>query len=217
VHAANFEHLDPCGEGGADDPSQGPGSWSWEERLAYVKTLGLVAHGEEPLLGFLAKAIGGVPLPSPWVMRREQDAVFFANPVNGKSSWSHPLEATLKELALFYRVCFGLSPAAGGLLAKAAGSRWQQEATRQCAKWYSVRPEGSPEYFCNLETGESMWEHPAVAVLPAHYLKITFADMLYECMLAHDQQDSRSPRSSEGGKEEHSCFDSDTDSVDDDL
>merc|ERR1712194_700245 len=37
--------------------------------------------------------------------------------------------------------------------------------------WYPQKDASGREYYCNRDTGEAMWEHPAHVVLPAHYMK----------------------------------------------
>jgi len=148
--------------------------WSSADRACYLASSGIVLlPGEEPLLHFLKDAIGGVPLPSPWAMHRDEHGrVFFVDTSAGRASWSHPLTPSLKELAGVCRLCLSLSPAARRSRIASMHERWQREASAEWAKWYVVRPNTGQEYFCHRETGESMWEHPAEALLPAHYLKI---------------------------------------------
>merc|ERR1712110_5716 len=54
--------------------------WTLQERRAYLASLGIFVNQEEVLLQVLADAMGGTPLPWPWVMtRNRRGRLFFAN------------------------------------------------------------------------------------------------------------------------------------------
>jgi len=148
--------------------------WSGVERVSYLASLGIVSLPEEEgLLRFLEQAMARTPLPSPWAMRRDQHGqVFFTNKVTGVSSWNHPLEPSVRELAAVCRVCLTLPPKLRESCIAEVRGKWQAQAEAENRKWYAVQHGSGREYYCHAETGEAMWEHPAEVILPAHYLKI---------------------------------------------
>merc|ERR1712048_1278424 len=98
--------------------------------------------GEEGVLQFLRDAIAKTPLPSPWVMRRDQHRrAFFANNATGGSSWSHPLEPVLRELAGVCRTCLASSPETRRAWMTKLQEKYQGDAAKEWAKWYEVKHE----------------------------------------------------------------------------
>lgn len=154
--------------------------WSKQERAAYLVSAGIVSlPGEEGVLRFLGDAMAGVPLPSPWVMLRDrQRHTYFANQVTGISSWKHPLEPSLRELAHVCRECLELPRLRREAAISALRKRWELEAKGEYAKWYPVKLSCGREYFRHRETGAAMWDHPAQVLLPAHYMKIRSIERL---------------------------------------
>lgn len=154
--------------------AEAPDEWSKEEREAYVASLGIIrVPGEEAVLRFLSEALAEVPLPSPWVMGRDQRGqVFFVNRAAACASWSHPLEASLKELAFFCRMCRTLQADVRESVIATMHDKWQEEARSECSRWCAVRHDSGRVYYCHVETGAAMWEDPAAVFLPSHYLKI---------------------------------------------
>lgn len=162
---------------------QGSGElWTDEERRAYLTSLHIVdLPGEEAVLRFLNDAMAGSPLPSPWKLKRDKHGhVYFANQPADVVTWSHPLEPSLRELAGAFRVCLTLTPELRKTCIYALHETWEQEAKKQFSKWYSIRHESGRAYYCHRDTGDTMWEHPAEVVLPAHYLKLTSIEWLLD-------------------------------------
>mmetsp|Transcript_80200 Transcript_80200/g.158866 ORF Transcript_80200/g.158866 Transcript_80200/m.158866 type:complete len:1185 (+) Transcript_80200:123-3677(+) len=169
--------------GGKHHAMQGSGElWTDEERRAYLISLHIIdLPGEEAVLRFLNDAMAGAPLPSPWKLKRDKHGnVYFANQPADVVTWSHPLEPSLRELAGAFRVCSTLTPALRKTCVYALHETWEQEAKKQFSKWYSIRHESGRAYYCNRDTGDTMWEHPAEVVLPAHYLKLTSIERLLD-------------------------------------
>ncbi|CAK0821972.1 unnamed protein product [Prorocentrum cordatum] len=166
--------------GATQAQAQAQASWTPEERIEYVRSLGIVTlPGEEVVLRFLSDALSKAPLPSPWHMARDSEGrIFFAQRSTGQSTWAHPLEAPLRELAGVCRMCLTFPTELRESTIAALLETWQSEAKQELAKWYSVKHENGREYFCHRETFESMWEHPAEVVLPTHYLKIRSIERL---------------------------------------
>jgi len=129
---------------------------------------------------FLADAVVAAPLPLPWAMgRSSKGRHFFVNRRTGETSWSHPLESLLRELAGICRRCLALSLDLRLALLDSLHKRWDADARSEYVKWHSVEDSSSGRtYYCHHETGEAMWEHPAEALLPAHYLRIKCLERL---------------------------------------
>jgi len=129
---------------------------------------------------FLADAVVAAPLPLPWAMgRSSKGRHFFVNRRTGATSWSHPLESLLRELAGICRRCLSLPVELRLALLDSLHKRWDADARGEYVKWHSVEDSSSGRtYYCHRETGEAMWEHPAEALLPAHYLRIKCLERL---------------------------------------
>lgn len=133
------------------------------------------------LVRFLMEALDGVPLPSPWVMRRDTtEEIFFANKTTGAASWRHPLQVQLIQLAKVCRSCLLMSPAKRKEAAVLAKECWEVEARAEYEKWYPVRHGSGQDYYCHRETGEAMWQHPGSVLLPAHFLRLRAAERLQD-------------------------------------
>lgn len=123
---------------------------------------------------FLEDALRGAPLPIPWVAARDNSGnISFKNPTTGISSFRHPLEPSIKELFSICRVCLALPQAAQQSCLATLLETWEAEAKFEYLKWNSVvDPASGKTYYCNCLSGESMWEHPTEALLPAHFVKL---------------------------------------------
>merc|ERR1719284_2120996 len=110
--------------------------------------------------------------------RDEQGQIFFANRTTNASTWTHPLEPSLRELAGVCRMCLTFPPALRESTIATLLETWQGEAKRDLAKWYAVKHENGKEYYCHRDTGEAMWTHPAEVVMPQHYIKIQAVQQL---------------------------------------
>ncbi|CAE8617130.1 unnamed protein product [Polarella glacialis] len=53
-------------------------------------------------------------------------------------------------------------------------------AKEDFGKWYAIPGPGGREYYCNSESGLTMWEHPAEVLLPAQYMKMRAAERLLD-------------------------------------
>uniref|UniRef100_A0A7S4UXI2 WW domain-containing protein n=1 Tax=Alexandrium monilatum TaxID=311494 RepID=A0A7S4UXI2_9DINO len=156
------------------------GPWTDHERKEYITALRIVIlPGEEPVLQFLSDAIGFAPVPAPWTMRRDQmGRVFFANMVQRATTWSHPLESSLPELAAALRACLTLNQTARIKYIDSLRVFWEEQAKAEFQKWYAVGHASGRPYYFHADTGESMWEHPAEVVLPKHYVKLKSVEWL---------------------------------------
>jgi len=145
-----------------------PEAWA-----CYLAAAGIVhSSDDEELLHFLVDAISSTPLPAPWTAARdEHDQRVYLNRYTGEYTWRHPLDATQKELAELFRKCSGLSSALRNATLIGMREKWESEARGEYLRWHFVEATGQ-RYYYNRETGESMWEHPAEVLLPAHYMKI---------------------------------------------
>mmetsp|Transcript_66880 Transcript_66880/g.185207 ORF Transcript_66880/g.185207 Transcript_66880/m.185207 type:complete len:308 (+) Transcript_66880:76-999(+) len=155
--------------------------WSDSERASYIASSGIICPtGEEGVQRFLADAIVLAPLPAPWVMmhRRQKGEFFFVDRRTGLASWSHPLEPCLWELAEVCRKCLELPSELRGATISGLQEKWEAEARGEYRKWRSVEDPSGQIYYCHQDTGEAMWEHPAEALLPAHYIRIVSIEML---------------------------------------
>jgi len=148
--------------------------WRDEERRAYVEVLKvLVLPGEEPLLAFLCDALAGTPLPEPWALRRDSDdRALFVNLRTEASTWSHPLELPLKELAGAFRECLVLTADVRRSCISSLLELWQREAREETEGWRSELGEDGRARYRHRETGEIMSEQPAQTVLVKYFLKI---------------------------------------------
>jgi len=162
------------------DAKKARAAWRSKERASYIVSSGIVSpEGEEPVLRFLCEALALAPLPAPWAMHRSRKGeYFFVNRRTGMASWKHPLEPCLRELADVCRKCLACAPGFRTPLLAGLTERWEVEARGEYLKWYSVHDASGQVYYCHQETGEAMWEHPAEAVLPAHYMKIMSVRLL---------------------------------------
>merc|ERR1719422_424087 len=111
--------------------------WSIEERSAYVRMLG-VATGphENTVLLLLEDAISDAPLPHPWTMCRDETGrPFWVDQVDQVSSWRHPLEPALRELASVCQACLSLDLAGRAPCLLSLKQAWEKEAKLQLDEW----------------------------------------------------------------------------------
>mmetsp|Transcript_105469 Transcript_105469/g.308361 ORF Transcript_105469/g.308361 Transcript_105469/m.308361 type:complete len:299 (+) Transcript_105469:101-997(+) len=162
------------------DAREAHAAWSSAERETYVRSTGLVCpQGEEAVQRFLADAIVVAPLPAPWVLHRSLSGEhFFVNGRTGVASWSHPLEPCLRELADLCRKCLELSSELREAMIVGLHSKWEADAKGEYLKWFSADDADGRTYYCHCESRETMWEHPAEALLPEHYLRLASAELL---------------------------------------
>jgi hypothetical protein len=138
------------------------------------------SHGDQrAVTRFLADAIEMAKLPAPWVKICGPDGEhFFTNQATGFSTWSHPLEPSLCELASACRDYLWLPAEERVASISALQLQWQKNARDVIMMWYRVEKPDSPDYFYNLKTGETMWEDPVVALLPGTYVKCKSLELL---------------------------------------
>ncbi|CAL1166115.1 unnamed protein product [Cladocopium goreaui] len=164
-----------------------------KEHWSYIESLGLAKLPGEELPGvpmtqlehivrFLADSITASPLPAPWAAHRDEEGkVFYGNPTTGETSWEHPLEDVIRELAGMCRVCVSLSRSMRERSIADLREAWEVQAKEEFSQWYSAKDQSSgKEYYCNSLTKETMWEHPAEVLLPGHFLKLKSADRLLD-------------------------------------
>jgi len=155
----------------------------FEEHWTYVESLGLAKlPGEEHIVRFLADSITASPLPAPWAAHRDEEGkVFYGNASTGETTWQHPLEDVIRELAGVCRVCVSLSRSMRERSIADLRETWEAQAKQEFALWYSAKDQTSgKEYYCNSQTKQTMWEHPAEVLLPGHFLKLKSADRLLD-------------------------------------
>lgn len=157
----------------SDDSSFKKQTWTDEEREEYVATLEEVGIGEESVAKFLCDSLALAPVPPPWTMCRDNESkAFFFNQATGESSWSHPLENAVSQLASICRVCLALAPQLRAPCIQSLLERWEQDAKEEFNQWYAVPHVSGKDYYCHQITGETTWDHPATIVLPSHYVKM---------------------------------------------
>ena len=155
----------------------------FEEHWTYVESLGLAKlPGEEHIVRFLADSITASPLPAPWAAHRDEEGkVFYGNASTGETTWQHPLEDVIRELAGVCRVCVSLSRSMRERSIADLRETWEAQAKQEFALWYSAKDHTTgKEYYCNSQTKQTMWEHPAEVLLPGHFLKLKSADRLLD-------------------------------------
>lgn len=165
----------------AEDPA-GNG-WAYEDVWSYVDSMGVTKiPGEEHILRFLADCLHVSPLPAPWAVHKDGEGrVFYGNSGTGETTWEHPLEEIVRELAGVCRVCVTLSRPMRERSIVDLREAWEAQAKEEFALWYSVKDSTTgKDYFCNSRTGQTMWEHPAEVLLPGHFLKLRAADRLID-------------------------------------
>jgi hypothetical protein len=150
--------------------------------MAYLVSLSIADYRAEPgLLRFLDSVLAAAPIPVPWSTFVDQAGnLFFYNEGSGESTWKHPMEHILKDLAATCRRSLRLPTDKRNAWLQTLVDAWTEEAAKEYAKWYSAKDPQGREYFCRHETNETMREHPVEAVLPAHYVKIEFARKLLD-------------------------------------
>jgi len=156
--------------------------WNPSERMAYLESLGIAdKRAERGLLRFLESALAAAPIPVPWTMFVDQAGhSFFYNEGSGESTWRHPLEQILKDLAATCRQALRLHAGKRNEWLQTLVNAWTEEAAKEYAKWYTAKDSNGREYYCQVETNETMWEHPVNVILPAYYVKIEFAKKLLD-------------------------------------
>ena len=148
----------------------------------YLTSQSIVSKDDESLLDVFESSLSGAPLPAPWSMwcDRKSNALFFTNTSTGETSWTHPLNALLVELASVAQRFWALPLGCRAEHLAALNRTWEAEARAEIMKWRSALDEGSNEYFYNVETRATMWERPVDALLPAFYLKKQYLKNLSE-------------------------------------
>eukprot|EP00931_Biecheleriopsis_adriatica_P032260 TRINITY_DN1883_c0_g1_i1.p1 TRINITY_DN1883_c0_g1~~TRINITY_DN1883_c0_g1_i1.p1 ORF type:complete len:2056 (-),score=783.00 TRINITY_DN1883_c0_g1_i1:232-6399(-) len=184
---ASSSQLAVASKAGPKKPNPGArqqgGGWSPEEQQDYVRALGVAKlPGEEHIVRFLSDSLSVSPLPAPWATHRDAEGrVFYGNMATGETSWRHPLEETLRELAGMCRVCCSLTRDMREPCVANLREGWEAQAREEFTQWYSVHDQPSgQDYYCNSQTGQTMWEHPAEVLLPGQYMKLKAADRLLD-------------------------------------
>ena len=138
----------------------------------YLLAQSIVASDDERLLDVFESSLCGAPLPAPWSMWCDKTSkdLFFTNSSTGETTWTHPLNSLLLELAAVAQRFWALPVASRAEHLAALNRTWEAEARLEIMKWRSAYDKGS-EYFYNVETHAVMWERPVDALLPAFYLK----------------------------------------------
>ena len=142
---------------------------SWR---GYLTSQSIVSFDDELLLDVFESSLCGAPLPAPWSMwfDKKSNALFFTNTSTGETSWTHPLNSLLLELASVGQRFLALPTASRAEHLAALNRTWEAEARAEILRWRSAYDNGA-EYFYNIETKAVMWERPVDALLPAFYLK----------------------------------------------
>lgn len=168
-------------------PAEEVEPWNEEERTAYVRSLGVVSGpNEDAVLELLEDAISDAPLPPPWVMSRDPEngnRPCWVDMVDQESSWKHPLESSLRELAGVCHACLSLDLKARTTCLYSLKQAWEQEAKQQLNNWYRTADPADPEgreYYWHSETKEVTWGHPGEKILPTYYVKMKVLARLEE-------------------------------------
>ncbi|CAK0792896.1 unnamed protein product [Prorocentrum cordatum] len=150
--------------------------------MAYLVSLSIAdARAEPGLMRFLDGVLAAAPMPVPWSAFVDQFGhTFFYNEGSGESTWKHPMEHILKDLAATCRRSLKLPAGKRNEWLQAVVDAWTAKAAKEYAKWYAAKDSEGREYYLVSETNETMREHPVKAVLPAHYVKIEFARKLLD-------------------------------------
>lgn len=143
--------------------------YSWR---GYLTSQGIVSADDELLLDVFQSSLRGAPLPAPWSMwhDKQSSSLFFTNSSTGETSWTHPLNSLLLDLAGVAQRFLALPFASRAEHLAALNRTWEAEARAEILRWRSAYDNGA-EYFYNVETKAAMWERPVDALLPAFYLK----------------------------------------------
>ena len=147
---------------------------NWEY---YLTTQGIVnVPGEENLLRVFQSVLKRAPMPAPWKIwhDRANNRFFFVKKSTGNTSWQHPLNSVLLELAGIARHHFTLPESRQADHIVMWGNAWDAQADVEIAKWNAATDENDMEYFFNTETNETMWERPEDVVLPELFLRRQF-------------------------------------------
>ncbi|CAJ1371036.1 unnamed protein product [Effrenium voratum] len=166
--------------------------WTFEEQWSYVESLGIVKQpGEEHIIRFLADGLNASPMPAPWTLHRDEEKrIFYGNTSTGETTWAHPLEDVVRELSGVCRVCVSMSRAMREQALADLRIGWEAQAKEEFSQWYGVKdPSSGKDYYCHAQTGDTMWEHPAEVLLPAHFLKLKSADRLMDEAYLQDLAD----------------------------
>merc|ERR1740121_2558651 len=156
--------------------------WSTDERSSYVRSLG-VATGphEASVLLLLEDAIADAPLPPPWVMSRDENgSPFWFDQVDQDSSWKHPLESVLRELAGVCQACLSLDIPRRMPCLQSLKKAWQAAAKQELDKWCRGADTEGREYYWHSESKDVTWEHPGERILPEYYIKMKILARLEE-------------------------------------
>lgn len=147
---------------------------NWEY---YLVAQGIVIlPGEENLLKLFQSVLKRAPLPAPWKMWHDKISkrFVFMKKTTGATSWQHPLNHVLNELAGIARHHFTLPESRQEAHISTWGNSWDAQTDVELAKWNPATDEEDSEYFFNSETNETMWERPEDVMLPELFLRRQF-------------------------------------------
>ncbi|CAE8703852.1 unnamed protein product, partial [Polarella glacialis] len=150
--------------------------WTPEERATYTASLGLTGWPAAPAVRrFVDDTLADAELPPPWFAKRDfEGRLFFSNPNTAESSWVHPLDGTLRELAHICIGCLGFEEKERDTRVHAMLSQWTSEVHAEVAKWYAVPDKKGKKktYYCHSQTQEVSWERPEKLASRAYDLKL---------------------------------------------
>ena len=148
-------------------------TWTLEERSQYLENQGIVtAKQDKAILTFLSELLVECPLPAPWKFcRDEQNVIFFWNQNTNETSWVHPLDLTIREVAAMFLTCLQLPPVLRNQSLNALQESWEASIAQLLLGWEQAEDEEGQKYFQNETKGESMWEHPSQVFLPIQAMK----------------------------------------------
>lgn len=166
---------------------------NWEY---YLTTQGIVnVPGEENLLRVFQSVLKRAPMPAPWKVWHDKlnNRFFFVKKSTGATSWQHPLNSVLQELAGIARHHFTLPESRQADHISMWGSTWDAQADVEIAKWNAATDEDDMEYFFNSETNETMWERPEDVVLPELFLRRQFLTKL-AALQCHSKEEAEAQK-----------------------
>ncbi|CAL1146271.1 unnamed protein product [Cladocopium goreaui] len=147
-------------------------TWTLEERSQYLENQGIVTAKQEQLSRFLSELLVECALPAPWQFCRDENKiVFFWNQNTNETSWVHPLDLTLREVAAVFLTCLQLPPVLRNQSLNALQESWEASIAELLLGWEQAEDEEGQKYFQNESKGESMWEHPSQVFLPIQNMK----------------------------------------------
>lgn len=128
---------------------------------------------------FLAEALLGVPVPSPWAVQKDPcGRTWFVDRNTGEVSDAHPMQGTLQQLAGLFAECWQLPGPSRCAMLDAAREAWESSHVAELKLWYKVAHDDGQFYYVNASSAQTTWEDPLGMLLPVHFLRCRAAGWL---------------------------------------